>query len=243
MHPRFTINQSMTHLRTIRSFVRREGRLTAGQQRALDELFPLYGIALEKEPAMGTQSLARALTEYPSATLEIGFGNGESLLEQAARNPERLFIGIEVHRPGAGHLLQRIGLEGLKNLRVICHDAVEVLKSAVPDDSLDTLQLFFPDPWHKKRHHKRRIVQPAFVELVHRTLKPGGLFHLATDWEDYALWMREVLEAANGFENTAGAGRFTERPDSRPPTKFERRGQRLGHGVRDLVYQKVRRAM
>lgn len=217
--------------RPIRSFVRREGRLTAGQQRALSELFPVYGI----DPGTDPQALACLLDGTRPVTLEIGFGNGESLAEQAAGDPARLFVGIEVHRPGVGHLLQLIEGGGLQNVRVICADAVEVLKGFVPAASLDTVQLFFPDPWHKKRHHKRRIVQAAFAQLIASRLRPGGRFHLATDWEDYALWMREVMEAAPGFENPAGPGQFADR-GTRPPTKFERRGERLGHGVWDLVY-------
>lgn len=225
----------MTHHRPIRSFVRREGRLTPGQQRALDELFPRYGLDLEAEPA----ALTNLLRDPEPVTLEIGFGNGESLLEQAANAPERRFIGIEVHRPGVGHVLRRIEETGLQNLWVICADAVAVLNAHCPDGSLDTVQLFFPDPWPKKRHHKRRIVQPAFVELVARKLKPGGHFHLATDWQPYAEWMLETMEASNAFRNTAGAGRYATRPEHRPLTKFERRGERLGHGVWDLIYERI----
>lgn len=217
--------------RPIRSFVRREGRLTVGQRRALEQLLPRYGLDPEAEP----QAVVRLLEGPRPVTVEIGFGNGESLAQQAAAEPGRLFLGIEVHRPGVGHLLQIIEREGLENLRVICADAVEVLKGAVPDASLDCVQIFFPDPWPKKRHHKRRIVQPEFVRLLARKLRPGGRLHLATDWEDYALWMREVMEAAAEFDGANGPDGFADR-GSRPPTKFEHRGERLGHGVWDLVY-------
>lgn len=217
--------------RPIRSFVRREGRLTVGQRRALEQLLPRYGLDLEADP----QAMARLLAGSRPATLEIGFGNGESLAQQAAAEPGRLFLGIEVHRPGVGHLLQIIEREGLENLYVICGDAVEVLESAVPDAALDCVQIFFPDPWPKKRHHKRRLIQPAFVRLLARKLRPGGRLHLATDWEDYAHWMREVMEAAAEFVGANGPDGFADR-GSRPPTKFERRGERLGHGVWDLVY-------
>ncbi len=171
-------------------------------------------------------------------TLEIGFGNGESLAAMAEAAPEQDFLGVEVHRPGVGHLLLRIEALGLENVRVISHDAVEVLEHHIPDRSLDRVLLFFPDPWPKKRHHKRRILQPAFVELVARKLRPGGIFHMATDWEEYAQQMLETMEAAAGFENVAGPGRFSPRPADRPATKFERRGERLGHGVWDLLFRR-----
>ena len=220
--------------RPIRSFVRREGRLTAGQQRALEQLWPRYGIDLP-EDADALHSWLQ--TERP-VTLEIGFGNGDTLAQMAAQDPDRSFLGIEVHRPGVGHLLQLIERDGLENLRIVSADAVEVLREQVPEASLDTVLVFFPDPWPKKRHHKRRLVQPDFVELVASRLKPGGRFHLATDWEHYAQQMLAVLEASGGFENATGPGQFAPRPDYRPPTKFERRGQRLGHGVWDLIYRR-----
>jgi len=220
--------------RLIRSFVRREGRLTPGQQRALDTLWPRFGLDL---PAQSDDLKALLAGERP-VTLEIGFGNGASLAQMAAADPAQLFIGIEVHRPGVGHLLQLVEKGGLENVRVICDDAVEVLKAHIPDGSLDRLLLFFADPWPKKRHHKRRIVQPNFVELVAKKLKSGGIFHMATDWENYAEHMREVLEDAPDFENVMGPGRYSERPDYRPVTKFEQRGQRLGHGVWDLLYRR-----
>ncbi|MDY0049334.1 MAG: tRNA (guanosine(46)-N7)-methyltransferase TrmB [Halothiobacillaceae bacterium] len=220
--------------RPIRSFVRREGRLTVGQQRALDELFPRFGL-----PGDTPLDLSAVFGRSAPVTLEIGFGNGETLAAMAAAAPERDFIGIEVHRPGVGHLLQRIEALGLTNLRVICADAVEVLEHALADASLDTVQLFFPDPWHKSRHHKRRIVQPAFVARIARKLAPGGLFHLATDWENYAEHMREVMEAAEEFRNATAPGAYAPRPSWRPLSKFEQRGLRLGHGVWDLLYRRV----
>ena len=221
--------------RRIRSFVKREGRLTKGQRRALEELFPRYGITLDQ----GRLDLDALFGRCAPRILEIGFGNGATLAEMAARHPDNDYLGIEVHRPGVGNLLLQIEQRGLTNIRISNDDAVEVLEQQIPDASLDAVYLFFPDPWHKKRHHKRRIVQPEFAQLVRRKLKTGGVFHLATDWVDYAEHMRDVLEAQPGFENTAGPGHFTPRPDYRPLTKFEQRGQRLGHEVRDLVFKRI----
>ncbi len=174
-------------------------------------------------------------------TLEIGFGNGEVLAELARNYPDNDYLGVEVHRPGVGHLLLLIEKFGLTNVRLFMHDAVEVLQNQLPPRSLDEVLLFFPDPWPKKRHHKRRIVQPSFIELVASRLQAGGVFHLATDWENYAEQMLELMDKSEMFENIAGAGCFAERPESRPVTKFERRGQRLGHGVWDLLYRRKRR--
>jgi tRNA (guanine-N7-)-methyltransferase len=229
--------------RGIKSFVLREGRLTAGQQRAFDELWPRFGIGGGPDDDLewqgGQLDLAAVFGNDHPVTLEIGFGNGDSLAEMAAASPERNFIGIEVHRPGVGHLLLKIEELGLTNLRVMRKDAVQVLGRALPEASLDRVQLFFPDPWHKKRHHKRRILQPDFVRLLARVIRPGGLFHAATDWQDYAAHMMAVLsEAAGLFENAAGPGNYTPRPDYRPLTKFEQRGHRLGHGVWDLVFRR-----
>jgi tRNA (guanine-N7-)-methyltransferase len=221
--------------RTIRSFVRREGRLTKGQQRALEELWPRFGV--DNEP--GLVDLPALFGRDNPKVLEIGFGNGKSLAEMAATFPDNDYLGIEVHRPGVGSLLLLVEEQGLSNVRVICDDAVQVLKQRIPDGSLDRVQLFFPDPWHKKRHHKRRILQPDFAELVRQKLKPGGVFHLATDWEDYAEQMMAVMTAAAGYENVAGQGQFAPRPESRPLTKFEQRGQRLGHGVWDLLFERL----
>jgi tRNA (guanine-N7-)-methyltransferase len=230
--------------RTIRSFVLREGRLTPGQQRAFDELWPRFGLGGNADDGLDWQAdqpldLQAVFGNDHPVTLEIGFGNGDSLAEMAAASPERNFVGIEVHRPGVGHLLLKIEELGLTNLRVMRKDAVQVLKTALPEASLDRVQLFFPDPWHKKRHHKRRILQPAFVALLARVIRPGGHFHAATDWQDYAEHMLAVLsEAGELFENSAGPGNYTPRPAERPLTKFEQRGQRLGHGVWDLLFRR-----
>ena len=220
-------------LRTIKSYVLRQGRLTRGQQQALDQLWPVYGIDFKPERL----DLDTCFKRPAPVILEIGFGNGDSLLQQAVSSPQNNYLGIEVHRPGVGHLLRLAGDATVTNLRVINHDAVEVLEHQIPDHSLDCVQLFFPDPWHKKRHHKRRIVKAAFIQLVCQKLKPGGLFHLATDWQDYAEHMLAEMEQAKGFSNTAGKGNYAENT-GRPSTKFEHRGQRLGHGVCDLVYRK-----
>jgi len=224
--------QSGRIMRRVRSFVLREGRLTKGQQQALDQLWPRYGIERNQGLVDAPGLFGRDLP----LVFEIGYGMGQSLLKMAAAEPDKGFIGIEVHRPGVGALLMGVEAEGLTNLRSYCDDAVEVLEQCIPDASLSRVQLYFPDPWHKKKHHKRRIVQPAFVEQVRRALKPGGVFHLATDWENYAEHMMDVMSAAPGWQNQAGAGHFSPRPDWRPETKFEKRGERLGHGVWDLLF-------
>ena len=221
-------------LRRIRSFVRREGRLTPGQQRALQELWPQFGIEHD-EILLDLDAIFDRVAPH---VLEIGFGNGASLLKMAQDNPDTDYLGIEVHRPGVGNLLLAIEREAVKNIRVMSEDAVDILKQQIPDASLDMVQLFFPDPWHKKKHHKRRIVQPDFAKLLYKKLKPGGLFHMATDWQDYAEHMLEVMTAAEGFSNTSATNDYVERPDSRPLTKFEQRGHRLGHGVWDLIFKR-----
>jgi tRNA (guanine-N7-)-methyltransferase len=221
--------------RSIRSFVRREGRLTRGQQRALAVLWPQFGI----DRGDSLLDLEALFGRAAPKVLEIGFGMGTSLAAMAAARPEWDFVGIEVHRPGVGTLLRQVEAQGLRNVRVICDDAVEVLKQRIPDASLDRVLLFFPDPWHKKRHHKRRIVQPDFVALVAIKLKPGGVFHLATDWEDYAEHMLAVVGASPAFRNLAGAGCYAPRSAERPLTKFEQRGRRLGHGVWDLLFERA----
>ncbi|MCW8955473.1 MAG: tRNA (guanosine(46)-N7)-methyltransferase TrmB [Gammaproteobacteria bacterium] len=225
---------TIKHIRSIRSFVKREGRLTAGQQKALDSQWPQYGIGYS-ETVLDFDALFQ---RNAPRVLEIGFGNGDSLWQMAQANPDKDYLGIEVHRPGVGHLLHLIETSGISNLRVSNHDAVEVLKHQIPDASLDRLQLFFPDPWHKKKHHKRRIVRDDFVEMVANKLKPGGIFHLATDWEHYAEHMLRVLSQCGLFENLSANNSFVERPDERPLTKFEQRGHRLGHGVWDLLFKK-----
>ncbi|MEW5682892.1 MAG: tRNA (guanosine(46)-N7)-methyltransferase TrmB [Pseudomonadota bacterium] len=226
--------QGETYMRRIRSFVLREGRLTKGQQHALDTYWADYGVDYQPQLI----DLPALFGRDNHKVLEIGFGMGKSLVQMAKAAPEKDFIGIEVHKPGVGACLADAVAQQVKNLKVFEHDAVEVLEQMVADNSLDTVQLFFPDPWHKKRHHKRRIVQPAFVQLLRRKLKPGGVFHMATDWENYAEHMLEVMSQAEGFVNLASDSRYVERPEHRPLTKFEQRGQRLGHGVWDLMFKK-----
>lgn len=207
--------------------------MTKAQQHALDNLLPEYGISSIDQPLDLDHVFPRQAPRY----LEIGFGMGASLLQLARNHPDRDYIGIEVHRPGVGSTLTHLHEEQLNNLRVINHDAVEVLKQAFSENSLDGVYLFFPDPWHKKKHHKRRIVQPAFTQLVYRCLKPGGYFHIATDWQHYAEHIMDIMSASAGFVNTAGAGKYSPR-SGRPETKYEHRGQRLGHGVWDMIFKK-----
>ncbi len=220
--------------RPIRSFVLRQGRLTRGQQRAFETLWPRFGIDYRDRPL----DLEALFGNDRPVYLEIGFGNGESLAAMARDNPRRNYIGIEVHTPGVGHLLMRLQEYGCENVRICRHDAVEVLRDMIPEQALAGVYLFFPDPWHKKRHHKRRIVQPAFVDLLARRIRSGGFFHAATDWEDYAQHMLAVLSASREFRNTASGGDFVPRPEGRPLTRFEQRGLRLGHGVRDLIFER-----
>lgn len=220
--------------RPIRSFVLRTGRMTEAQQRAFDREWNHWG--LDYAPA--ELDLDAIFGPGTPRVLEIGFGMGQSLADMAAASPETGFIGIEVHRPGVGRLLHLVTEQGLGNVRVFCHDAVEVLRHCIPANALDTVQIFFPDPWHKKRHHKRRLIQPDFVDLVVSRLRPGGRLHLATDWEPYAEQMLQVLSENLHLQNTADGGGYVPRPDSRPLTRFEQRGTRLGHGVSDLVFTK-----
>jgi tRNA (guanine-N7-)-methyltransferase len=220
----------------VKSYVKREGRLTKGQEKALADYWPTMGIDYADAPL----SLSDVFGRTAPVVVEIGFGMGKSLVEMAAASPDKDFIGIEVHRPGVGACLSDAGDQGVENLRVMEHDAVEVLKNMIPDGSLSRLQLFFPDPWHKKRHHKRRIVQSEFAELVRTKLAIGGCFHMATDWEAYAEHMAEVMNNAPGYTNTAEEGDYVPRPEYRPITKFETRGQKLGHGVWDLIYERTK---
>lgn len=224
--------QTEKFTRRIRSFVKREGRLTKGQAAALERQWPLMGLKYQAETIDFSQSFGR---EAP-LVLEIGFGMGQSLVQMAAAEPHSDFIGIEVHGPGVGACLMEAEVHELTNLRVIQHDAVEVLEHCVADGSLSRVQIFFPDPWHKKRHHKRRLIQRPFVELLQRKLKTGGVLHLATDWENYAEHMLEVMHSASGWQNLSASGDFIPRPDERPLTKFEQRGHRLGHGVWDMQF-------
>ncbi|MBJ7221947.1 MULTISPECIES: tRNA (guanosine(46)-N7)-methyltransferase TrmB [unclassified Brenneria] len=223
-------------LRRIRSFVRRQGRLTNGQQQALDNFWPVMGVDYQTEALEFTSLFGR---DAP-VVLEIGFGMGASLVTMAAQHPQQNFLGIEVHLPGVGACLSSAQESAVGNLRVMCHDAVEVLENMIPDGSLSMVQLFFPDPWHKARHNKRRIVQTPFVELVLRKLKIGGVFHMATDWEPYAQHMLEVMNAVAGYRNLSDNNDYVVRPESRPLTKFEVRGQRLGHGVWDLMFERMK---
>jgi tRNA (guanine-N7-)-methyltransferase len=218
--------------RPIRSYVLRTGRMTPGQQRAFDQNWGRWGL----EHDAGALDFDRCFGRPGPRVLEIGFGMGQSLVAMAAAAPATNFLGIEVHRPGVGKLLHSMAGQGVDNIRVYCHDAVEILRDCVPDASLDTIQIFFPDPWHKKKHNKRRLIQPPFVTLLSSKLKQAGTLHLATDWEDYAGQMMEVLSLADGLENSCGPGQFAPRPEHRPLTKFELRGERLGHGVWDLVF-------
>ena len=223
------------YLRKIRSFVLREGRLTKGQQRSLDLYWPTMGLNYQAE----LYDLPTVFGRQSDVVLEIGFGMGKSLVAMAKAAPAQDFIGIEVHKPGVGACLGEAETEGVSNLRLFEHDAVEVLRECIPDGSLSTVQLFFPDPWHKKRHHKRRIVQPDFVQMIRSKLKVGGVFHMATDWENYAEHMLEVMSAAEGYQNLAVDGLYVPRPDHRPLTKFENRGVKLGHGVWDLMFKRT----
>ncbi|WP_397378959.1 tRNA (guanosine(46)-N7)-methyltransferase TrmB [Pseudomonas sp.] len=220
--------------RAIKSFVMRAGRMTEGQQRGLDQGWPKFGLQLED----GLRDFDQVFGRTAPRTFEIGFGMGHSTLEMAAVSPEQDFIGAEVHRPGVGALLNGLMTQNLSNMRVYSCDALEVLRNCVADASLDRVLLFFPDPWHKAKHNKRRIVQPAFAELVRQKLKVGGVLHMATDWQPYAEYMLEVMNVAPGYQNLAADGQYIPRPSERPTTKFERRGERLGHGVWDLKFQR-----
>jgi len=222
-------------MRRIRSFVKREGRLTPAQARALQQWWPSYGLSL----GAGRQDLTTLFGRDAETILEIGFGDGSSFLTMAEQQPQTNFIGIEVHRPGIGALLLGMVAHDIHNIRIYQEDAVEVLAACIPEQSLARVQLFFPDPWPKKKHHKRRILQPEFIDLVHDKLKVGGVFHMATDWQDYAEYMQRIMASVAGFINQETTGKFSPKPAYRPTTKFERRGQRLGHGVWDLLYEKV----
>lgn len=219
----------------LRSFVRRQGRMTEGQNRAMETLWQDYGLELQQGPL----DFAELFGNDGNVVLEIGFGDGVSLLQMAQAAPEKNFIGVEVHRPGVGKLINDAHHAGVSNIKVFCDDAIDVLQKCVQDNSLDGVQLFFPDPWHKKRHNKRRIVQPEFAQQIRAKLKIGGYFHMATDWEPYSEHMLEVMSVAEGYRNQAESNQFSPKPDYRPITKFERRGERLGHGVWDLVFVKT----
>jgi tRNA (guanine-N7-)-methyltransferase len=220
------------HPRAIRSYVLRAGRIGPGQQRALAELGPRFVLPFQATPL----DFAAVFERDAPTVLEIGFGMGDATAQIAAARPDTNFIGIEVHEPGVGALLKRIGEQGLTNLRLVRHDAVEVLEHMVAPASLAGIHVFFPDPWHKKKHHKRRLVQPALVRLLVTRLAPGAYLHCATDWQPYAEQMLEVLSAEPALVNTAPG--YAPKPDYRPLTKFEARGLKLGHGVWDLVFRR-----
>lgn len=224
--------------REIRSFVRREGRMTPSQKRAIEELWPRFGVDAPAGRAPGA-FLQQMFGRAAPVVLEIGFGNGEHLLARAAAEAHRNFLGVEVHRPGVGRVLNRADAANLSNLRVACADAVEVLRDWLPEGSLAEIVVYFPDPWPKKRHHKRRLVQPAFVALAASRLAAGGMLRLATDWSEYAAHMLTTLNAEPRLRNCAADGGYVPRPPERPLTRFELRGQKLGHAVFDLIYRRV----
>jgi tRNA (guanine-N7-)-methyltransferase len=227
--------QDTKRLRTIRSFVRREGRITPAQKRALKELWPRYGVPEGDEPL----DLPALFGRMAPVMMEIGFGNGDALVAMAAANRDNNYLGIEVHRPGIGSLLLKLTDAGLDNVRVVQADAKELLAQRIPDAALSAVYLFFPDPWQKKRHHKRRLVQPDFVAIVGHRLRPGGRLQMATDWRDYAEHMQAVMAQAEGFKNRSESGRYAARPENRPLTRFEQRGRRLGHEVWDLDFERL----
>jgi tRNA (guanine-N7-)-methyltransferase len=220
--------------RRIRSFVLRQGRLTKGQEKALTEQWPRFGI--EYKPELVDLSAIFGRADSPKI-LEIGFGMGETTAKIAQTLPEKDFLGVEVHTPGVGALLKLIEESSIPNIRIIQHDVVDVLNHMLSDASLDGVHIFFPDPWHKKRHHKRRLIQSEFVQLLCAKIKPGGYLHVATDWQEYAEWVLEVLKAEPMLKNTAQE--YAEKPAYRPLTKFENRGIKLGHGVWDLVFSRI----
>ncbi len=219
--------------KSIRSFVIRSGRLTEGQRLAFDQWWPIYGLSL----ADGLIDPTAIFGNEQPLVVEVGFGMGDSLLEMAKREPHINFIGIEVHPPGVGRIISCAGQEHITNLRVYMADATDVLRECFADQSLARFQLYFPDPWHKKKHHKRRIVQAPFVQLIAQKLQTHGILHMATDWQNYAEQMLQVLSAEPSLKNTVCE--YAERPEYRPKTKFEERGERLGHGVWDLVFNKL----
>ncbi|HIF88402.1 MAG TPA: tRNA (guanosine(46)-N7)-methyltransferase TrmB [Candidatus Thioglobus sp.] len=221
------------HMRTIQSFVRRSGRLSKAQRIGLNELWPNYGVEIINGVMLDFDEL---FTQSQDVVIEVGFGNGDSLLEMAINQPQTNFLGIEVYEAGVGRLINEANKHQLNNLKIIKNDAVEVLKHHIKDDSLSAFQLFFPDPWHKKKHHKRRILQTSLLDMLANKLKTHGIIHIATDWENYAEHIMETMEVHPHFKNTLGDHIYSPRPAHRPLTKFENRGQRLGHGVWDILF-------
>lgn len=220
--------------RAVRSFVLRKGRLTTAQQYALDELWPYYGIG-KGETFL---DFADYFDRPADVVLEIGFGNGESTWQMAQSEADKNFIGIEVHEPGVGHLLMALEKHDIENVRVACEDAVPFIEKRIAPQSLAGVRIYFADPWPKKRHHKRRIIQPEFVALLADRITSGGILHLATDWQPYADHMLEAMQTCAEFENLSPDGDYCDKPDWRPSTKYEERGKRLGHEVRDLLYRR-----
>lgn len=220
--------------RPVRSFVLRQGRFTEAQQRAFDQAWPRFGLDYTGQ----RRDYDAVFGRQARRVMEIGFGNGDALRFAAAQDPSRDYLGLEVHAPGVGRLLNALEVDGADHVRLYHHDAVEVLANEVAEGSLDEVRIYFPDPWHKKRHNKRRLVQPEFARLLVSRLSPDGRLHLATDWEAYAEHMWDVLDATPGLRNRAGARGSVPRPDWRPQTHFETRGQKLGHGVWDLLYDR-----
>ena len=227
--------KSSTELKPIRSFVLRQGRMTSAQRKAIDDHWPDFVL----EVGQGMIKPEKIFNRNAPLVLEIGFGNGDSLLKMMSDNPEKNFIGIEVHRPGVGSLINKAVENKQTNLKVYCEDAILVMQNSIPDKSLDCVQVFFPDPWHKRKHKKRRLVQEDFVKQIASKLKPDGKFHLATDWQDYAEQIMKVISKNDKFINQSGPGQYSERPDKRALTKFESRGQRLGHGVWDIIFSRA----
>ena len=224
-----------SHIRTIRSFVRRSGRLTPPQQKALTELWPIYGLEFTPSPV----EFRSTFQARQPVVLEIGFGNGETLVEQASQNAGQNFLGIEVHDPGVGHCLLRAHDAGIDNLRLINHDAIEVLSLQIPAASIVRVNLYFPDPWPKKRHHKRRIVQPEFVDLIAEKLVVGGTLNIATDWANYARHIDEILSHSDCFACTQRREHDGDQPLDRPRTKFEQRGLQKGHRICDWCFTRL----
>jgi len=227
--------ESGVYIRKIQSFVKREGRLTTGQAKSIEQNWPTMGL----KHADGLQNFSEVFGREAPLVLEIGFGMGKSLVEMALHEPEKDFVGIEVHRPGVGACLGEAAEQGVYNLRLYEHDAVKVFADCIADNIVSRVQLFFPDPWHKTRHHKRRIVQTEFVQKLRAKLAIGGVFHMATDWENYAEHMLIVMSEAEGFKNQSVTNDYVPRPEQRPLTKFEQRGHKLGHGVWDLMFERI----
>ena len=224
------------YLRKIQSFVRRSGRISKAQSIGLNELWHDYGVDLNEKKL----DFNKLFLSKNNVTLEVGFGNGDSLLEMAIDQPNQNFLGVEVYEAGVGRLINEANKNKLSNLKVIKDDAVEVLTNNILDNSISNFQLFFPDPWHKKKHHKRRIVQISFLDLLSKKLKKDGVVHIATDWENYAEHIMELLESHSHFKNCAGVHMYSLRPKNRPLTKFENRGQKLGHGVWDIIFTNIK---